>query len=34
MIYAFIDQACSDLPIEQCCRVMKVSGTALTLVDR
>ena len=28
MIYTFIDQACSDLPVEQCCRVMKVSRSA------
>ena len=25
MTYAFIDRACSDLPVAVCCRVMKVS---------
>lgn len=28
MIYAFIDECCNDLPVEQCCRTMKVSRSA------
>jgi putative transposase len=28
MTYAFIVERCSDLPVEQCCRVMKVSRSA------
>ena len=28
MIYTFIVERCADLPVEQCCRVMKVSRSA------
>jgi putative transposase len=28
MIYAFIVDRCADLPVEQCCRTMKVSRSA------
>lgn len=28
MIYTFIAERCSDLPVEQCCRVMKVLSMA------
>ena len=28
MIYAFIADRCADLPVEQCCRAMKVSRSA------
>jgi len=29
MMYAFIVERCADLPVEQCCRVMKVSRSAI-----
>jgi hypothetical protein len=28
MLYAFIADRCADLPVEQCCRAMKVSRPA------
>ena len=34
MTYTFIVTRCSDLPVEQCCRVMKVSRAARSAASR
>ena len=33
MIYAFIAERCSDLPVSVCCRVMGVSASGSTSVE-